>query len=179
VLATPLAERFDDPARWRRALAWLVRCGDAVDLAGVGPLVDYLRANLHAARLRGRTFASVMRDVDGWRAGLAPRSAMPAWPRTRGRDFVIPIWPSRRDERPTEWVISERWRHRVVQSYAVWSLRRRWRDTGATEPVATFTVARWTRTVIELRGFARARPHPRHVALVRAWAAHVGIHIAV
>ncbi|HLL24416.1 MAG TPA: hypothetical protein VK427_19930, partial [Kofleriaceae bacterium] len=75
VLTTRIAEDFSNAERWRAALAWLVRCGASVDLAQVGPLVDFLHDNIHEVDVRGRTFRSVMRLVTSWHGWLGAQRA--------------------------------------------------------------------------------------------------------
>jgi hypothetical protein len=196
VLATRLAERFYEPARWRVALAWLVRCGDTVDLAQVGPLVDFLHTNLHTVELKGRTFASAMRLVAAWHDELSrARVARLVWRPSRWRELVVPIPPRRPEDRCAEWAIVElldsrelalegrRMRH-CVAIYArncaggrlsIWSLRRRWCDDGATESLVTFSVWVGTGRIVEMRAHANARPTPWQVALVRSWAVREGV----
>jgi hypothetical protein len=47
VIATRLGRSFEHGAAWREAIAWLVRWSDDLDLAQVGPIIDYLQAMRH------------------------------------------------------------------------------------------------------------------------------------
>ena len=195
VLATRLAEHFDDADRWRDVLAWLARCGDSVVLAEVSPLVDYVQANLHAIDLRGRTFASTMRLVRDWHGWLAnARAPLVSWRRSRWSELVMA--ESDDEQRRVEWAIVElidsrelaaegrRMRH-CVSTYAarcaagqssIWSLRRRSLDDGTTRPVLTIEVRPETSTIVQLRSYANGVPTRRQLELVRQWAAREGLY---
>lgn len=194
ILATRLAEQFDDWERWRVALAWLVRCGDAVDLGQVSPLVDYLHANLRAIDLRGRSFASVMRLVDAWHARLAQvRSPFLRWRRAGWNGLTIEAASG--ELRRAEWTIVElldsralvdegrRLRH-CVSTYAqrcasgrssIWSLRHRWCDDDATRSLLTIEVRPDTKRIVQIRTYANGQPARWQLELVRAWAEREGL----
>lgn len=192
VLATHLAEDFRDPERWRTVLAWLVRCGDTVDLVELGPLVDFLRANLGALDLRGRTFASVVRRMREWHEALArERVHFLRWPRSRWNELVAPIEPTASEPRRAEWRLIElldsyqlaregrEMRHCVVTyarrcargSASIWSLQHRWCDAGTARSVITLEVSPWSRTIVQVRGPANSVPRGAPLELVRRWAA--------
>lgn len=190
---TALGERFTDGDLWRKALAWLVRCGDAVDRTQVDALVDYLTANLHTVSLRGRTFASVMRLVAGWHEQLAAeRRAMLSWPRSRWREMTLEASDGRRQ---LEWTIVEildtralidegrRMRH-CVATYArrcrldesrIFSLRYRACEDELVRSVITIEVYPRRREIVQLRGPANSRPTGDALSLVRRWAAREGL----
>lgn len=199
IIATPLAERFEYGEAWRKALAWLMRCGDDVDLLQVRPVVDYLAANLHAVELRGRTFASVMRLVRGWHDALATeRHAMFSWPRSRWRELTMRLPATTAQPRASEWTIVElldsralndegRQMRHCVGSYArrcrydrsrIYSLRHRWCDEDAAQSVVTIEVLPRTAMVVQLRGPRNSRPRPEHLSLVQQWAVREGLVIA-
>ena len=195
VSGTTLGERFSDGETWRKALAWLVRCGNTVDLGQVGPLVDYLCANLHAVSLRGRTFASVMRLVDEWHMLLATqRRAHFAWSPSRWRGLTVGVAECARD---AEWTIVElldtralaaegrRMRH-CVATYAhrcrtdqsrIFSLRHRWCDEDEARSVVTIEVRPRFATIVQLRGYANSRPRGDVMSLVHRWAAREGLYV--
>jgi hypothetical protein len=198
ILATRLADRFDDGARWRAAISWLVGCGDAVELAQVGPVVDYLAAHLHAISLRGRTFASVLRLVDQWHAQLRrTRRRVLVWPRSGPRE-LFEIEPARGDGPPVEWTIVElldsvallregRAMRHCVASYdracvtrttAIWSLRRRrLGGEGEDRPrsILTIEVRPATGTIVQVRGPANSPPAGWPLELVLRWALREGL----
>jgi hypothetical protein len=197
VLASRLAVQFGDPNRWHDALTWLVRYGDALDLGQLGPLVDYLQANLHTIELRGRSFASVMHLAREWHARLAsPSGPLVRWRRSRWNELVMPV-ERMGDWRRAQWTIVElldsrelaieghRMRH-CVASYttrcafgrsAIWSLRRRWCDDGTTRSSLTIEVRRDTSKIVQLRGYRNARPTLWQLELVRRWAAREGLSV--
>lgn len=196
VLTTRLAEDFSDPDHWRRALSWLVTCRDTVDLTQVRPLVDFLAANLRAVDLRGRTFASALRLVNGWHGWLGRTSQrFVGWPRSRWAGWVVPVEPSRAESRRSEWTIVElldnrelssegRAMRHCVASYAnacanrrsaIWSLRHRWCDEGISRSVLTIEVRTDVGCIVQVRGKANARPNGWPLELVRRWAAREGL----
>jgi hypothetical protein len=196
LLTTRLADRFTDGDRWRRALAWLVRCGDSVDLTQIRPLVDYLSANLHEIELRGRTFASVMRLVRAWHGWLGQQSAAYiAWRRSRWNELVMPVTPTPVQPRGAEWTIVElldshalaregRAMRHCVSTYvracvakasSIWSLRHRWQDEHVARSVLTIEVQPRTGTIVQLRGATNSRARGEPLAIVRSWAAREGL----
>ncbi len=192
VLTTHLAEDFRDSERWRAALAWLVHCGDSVDLAQVRPLVDFLGANLHAVDLRGRTFASAMRLVHDWHGWLGrSRLRLVTWPRSRWNEMTLAVEPTPREPRRAEWQILElldshqlahegRVMRHCVATYAracaagyssIWSVRHHWCDEPAARSVITIEVHTGTRMIVQVRGPANNIPSGSPLELVRRWAA--------
>lgn len=189
ILETELAHQFEDGERWRAALTWLVGCGDAVDLFQIGPVIDYLRAHLHAVSLRGRTFASVMRLVRAWHAQLRwQRGRLLVWPRSRWREMVAVVPQA-------EWTIVEltdsaalvregRAMRHCVATYArgcltgrssIWSLRHRRVDEEAARPILTIEIRPCSRAIVQLRGAANSRASGEPLELVRRWAAREGL----
>lgn len=190
ILATRLAEQFDDAERWRAALIWLVGCGDEVELTQVRPLVDYLQANLAIVDLRGRTFRSMMRRVRLWHGQLGQaRVRLVAWPRSRWQEMRVPVAPRPDEPRSAEWTITELtsshalWHegqalHHCVVGYAaycvrgwssIWSLRHRWNDGGALRSVLTIEVDA-SGCIVQVRGRANHRASGWPLELVRRWA---------
>jgi hypothetical protein len=191
VLATRLGESFDDPERWRLALAWLARCGATVDLAQVRPLVDYLAAN--DVRLRGRTFASVMRLVRDWHGWLGlDRVPRKTWPRSRWSALVVPM-PT--GPRHGEWTIRElldsrelahegRTMNHCVATYwydcaylgsSIWSLRQRRSDEYLGRSILTIEVKKASGMIVQIRGKANSAPREWALELVRTWASREGL----
>lgn len=200
VTATRLGEAFVDGDRWRAALGWLVRCGDDVDLAQVGPLVDYLRPNLGLVDLRGRTFSSVLRLVRDWQGHLGLRRVrFVRWEPSSEMGLVVPVAPTAKESRRGEWTLSElldshalahegrALRHCVstyvrdcVMKYStIWSLRHRWADEGVARSVLTIEVRRATRTIVQVRGWANRKPRGVPLELVHQWAAREGLRTSI
>lgn len=197
LLTTRIADDFSNAERWRKALAWLVRRGDEVDLTQVRPLVDFLSANLDEVDLRGRTFASVLRLVAAWHRRLGRETARVfAWPRSRWNGTVIPVRRTVDEPRTGEWTIVElldsrdlvqegRLMRHCVSSYArsclagqssIWSLRYRWCDETVPRSVLTIEVRPRTAMVVQVRGRANALPRGEPLELVRRWARREGLH---
>jgi len=196
ILATRLAEQFDDPERWRVALIWLVGCGDEVDFTQLPPLVDYLQANLAVVDLRGRTFRSVMRLVRDWHGWLGrTRTRRVSWPRSRWQGMRVPVAPRPDEPRRGEWTITEltssdelahegrSLRHCVV-GYAqrcagghssIWSLRHRWDDEGTGRPVLTIEISPGSGMIVQVRGRANHPASGQPLELVCRWAARAGL----
>lgn len=196
LLTTRIAEDFQHADRWRQALAWLVRCGDSVDLAQVRPLVDFLHANIDEVDLCGRTFASVMRLVADWHGRLASqRTRMVSWPRSRWSGLVVPVQPTGDEPRKGEWTIVElldsrelahegRTMRHCVSTYAhacmrrdasIWSLRHRWCNELVLRSVLTIEVRPVTGMIVQVRGKANAAPRGEPLDLVRRWATREGL----
>jgi hypothetical protein len=194
LLATPLAERFEQPERWRVVLAWLVSCGDSVQLAQIRPLHDYLQARLGQVELGGRSFSAVMREVAEWHGMLAAqRGRLRTWSPSRWNAMALVASERRR----AEWKIVElldsrelvyegRAMRHCVATYvhacasghsSIWSLRHRWLDEDASRSVLTVEVRPRTRTIVQLRGRANSRPSGFPLEVVRRWAAREGLRI--
>ncbi len=193
IMATPLAERFTEPERWRVALAWLVRCGDDIDLTQVRPMIDFLRAHIATFDVRGRTFSSVMRLVTAWHRQLGlDRAPDLRWPATGWNGITIEL--DAREREPwsrEEWSIVEltdsralanegRALRHCVSMYAsacksrrstIWSLRQRVGDDDVARPVLTIEVHPSTRTIVQVRAKANARPSGWPLEVVYRWAA--------
>jgi hypothetical protein len=60
---------------------------------------------------------------------------------------------------------------------SIWSLRHRWEDQDAAHPVLTIEVHPWSRSVVQVRGKANARPSGWPLELVRRWVAREGLRI--
>jgi hypothetical protein len=196
LLTTRIAEDFTNAERWRQALAWLVRCGDSVDLTRVRPLVDFLHANINDVELRGRTFASVLRLVTHWHGWLGSQTTRVfTWPRSRWNGMLVPVHPTSDEPRKGEWAIVElldsrelahegRVMRHCVSTYAhacagrfasIWSLRHRWCDETVWRSVLTIEVRTNTGMIVQLRGKANALPRGEPLDLVRRWASREGL----
>jgi len=194
ILTTRLGEHFDDPERWRLALAWLVRCGNTVDLVQVQPLVDYLEAN--DTKLRGRTFASVMRLVAEWHESLGQQQVrLITWPRTRWNALTLPIPPTPHEPRSSEWTIHELldtrelaaegramrhcvggyWHTCSTRYSAIWSVRRRWDGQRVARSVLTIQVKIASGVIVQIRGKANSWPNDEPLDIVRSWATREGL----
>jgi hypothetical protein len=182
ILGTRLARSFDEPERWRAVLRWLVGCGASVEPGEVRRLIELLHARPIA--LRGRSFASVMREVDRCAGALL-------WPRSRWREMIVPV-------DGCEWSVVEltdsaalaregRVMRHCVATYArdcargwsrIWSLRRRCADDAVARSVLTIEVDPCTRRIVQLRGRGNRDAGGWPLELVRRWAEREGLAIA-
>ena len=110
VIATRLGRSFEHGAAWRQAIAWLVRWSDDLDLAQVGPIIDYLQAVRHEPTrvrtpggpsfrgplqpdlsLTGRSLDSLWRDVTARLAMIGVPGDRPklSWSKSRWNDLVV------------------------------------------------------------------------------------------
>ena len=199
ICATRLGYEYAEPERWRVVLAWLVRCGDSIDLAQVRPILDYAQAHLAAIDLRGRTFASVMRLVEEWhRALAAQRAHVLAWQRSRWNGIAFQVHATRRAPRAGEWTIDElldsrtlelegRAMRHCVATYAhscatrwcsIWSLRFRWSDEQVARSVLTIEVRSHAAKIVQIRGAKNSLPRGEPLDLVRRWAIREGLALA-
>jgi hypothetical protein len=195
--ATRLARSFDDAAHWRRAIEWFVRVEDELDLAQCGPIVDYLHAMRGRELPRGRTVASMMREVTSWHAMLAASKAPSSrlsWPASRWAPLRLPIERARDDgddDRRVEWHLVElldsgqlagegRAMHHCVATYArrcfqggtaIWSLRQVAADGTSRTSFLTIEVETRTGTIVQLKGPSNSRASGRPLSVVRMWAA--------
>jgi hypothetical protein len=196
--ATRLVRGFDDATHWRRAIEWFVRVEDELDLAQVGPIVDYVHAMRGRELPRGRTVASMMREVGSWHAMLAATRApwwRLCWPRSRWAELRLPIERARddaaADERRAEWHLVEvldssqlsaegRAMHHCVATYArrcfqggtaIWSLRQVAKDGTTRGPFLTIEIETRTGTIVQVKGPSNTRASGRPLAVLRIWAA--------
>lgn len=110
VIATRLGRSFEHGAAWREAIAWLVRWSDDLDLAQVGPIIDYLQAMRHEPTrvrtpggptfrgplqpdlsLRGRSLDSLWRDVTARLEMIGKPGDRPklSWRKSRWNELVV------------------------------------------------------------------------------------------
>jgi hypothetical protein len=194
VLATRLGQSYDDTAGRRALITWLVRWRDELDLAQVGPIVDYLAVTRDPRPLHERTLSAMWRDVDAWRT-VARRPQPQPRPGSR-RPAVARTWsPSRwnglvvADAPGVSWQIVElldragladegRTMRHCVGSYAarcargdsaIWSLRRS--EGRAVTSILTIEVSPRTGAIVQLRAAYNRAAWGPPLDLVRAWAA--------
>ena len=210
IVTTRLGRHFDHGAFWRTAIAWFARREAELDLAQVGPIVDYL----HAVRnewqdlgdrkvpppqpdlsLIGRTFASLMRLVVGWHRVIREPRWKKVWTPSKWRPFVHEVqgeagqrvrWSLVELADSTELTHEGKAMRHCVSSYAarcslgecrIWSLRRRsvadgeLARIGDGKSVLTLDIDPRRELIVDVRGFANARPSGLPLELVRTWAA--------
>jgi hypothetical protein len=121
VLATRVGADLGNGAFWRTAWRFLIAHSSSLDLAQVGPIVDFLQAIRHERTtvetidgpllreppqptfsLRGRSLASVIRLMDEWHRGLGLRSDGYSWPGSRQRPLFVEE-PAAEPARSSRW----------------------------------------------------------------------------
>ena len=189
IVATPLGRGFEHGAYWRAVLIWMIHRG--VEPAEVAVLVDFFTAHAPAMSLRGRSLASVRREVDAHQLWmLRHRRARLRWAPSpwRGQTFdgVGTTWRVVELCDSTALALEGRAMHHCVETYArwcangassIWSLRRR-AATGVERPIVTFEIDRRRRAITQVSGRGNRTPGPSALALITQWAAREGLAIA-
>jgi len=195
VIATHLGRAFEHPDAWREAIAWLVGCGDELDVAQVAPIVEHLRAlGPERARpaLAGRALAAVWTDVQLSQTPRVSRRGVLTWSPSRWQGLVVDasIGPHRERWQVVELLDSDQLAHEgramrhCVGSYvrrcaggfaAIWSLRRVWIEDAPPCSSLTIEVDPKTGTIVQLKGRCNSRPSGRPLEIARDWAAREGL----
>lgn len=186
--ATPIAHRFEHGDYWRAALVWMI--GRGVEPDEVGALVDFLAAHAPTLSLRGRSLASVRRDVATRQTWLVRnRRARYRWgpSRYQGQTFEGPGATWRVVELCDSTALAlegcalrhcvggyDRWCAQGAKS--IWSLRRR-ATTGVERSIVTLEVDPEARAIVQLSGAGNRAPGPGAMALITQWAAREGLAI--
>jgi hypothetical protein len=216
VVATRLGREFGNEDFWLTVLRFFVR-HPAMDTAHVGPVVDFLHAQRFAMRevfvpgqgvvpqgpprpdyaVKGRTVASLLRQVAEWHQQLGQDTSTPArsWPRSRVGEFRY-VEGTEQQENLRCWTIRElltsrelsqegQAMHHCVACYAgacargrttIWSLQL---DTGrGPHRALTVEVDPAGRTVRQARGKCNRLPRQAERAVLEGWAAREGLSIA-
>jgi hypothetical protein len=216
VVATRLGREFGNEDFWLTVLRFFVR-HPGMDTAHVGPVVDFLHAQRFAMRevfvpgqgvvqqgpprpdyaVKGRTVASLLRQVEEWHRQLGLDTSTPArsWPRSRVGEFRY-VEGTEQRESSRCWTIRElltsrellqegqAMRH-CVACYArdcaqgrttIWSLQV---DTGrGLHRALTVEVDPAGRTIRQARGKGNRLPRQAERAVPKTWAAREGLRIA-
>jgi hypothetical protein len=203
ITATQLGHRFDRPELWRGAIAWLIACGDEVDVSWVKPVIDHIQRATAPVRLAGRCFEDVRREADAYRAPRPPVLVAPRGWRDPRRSPVVQTWPRSPWNPATLTGAGGQWRvieltdstqlalegralNHCVRLYdrrcvsgrsRIWSLRRISAE-GNDASVLTIEIDPKTATIVQLRGRYNARAAGEPLALVRTWVGRERLRIA-
>jgi hypothetical protein len=212
VLATRLGKELAMEACWEDLLTFLV-ANPSMELEHVGPVVDYLHwkfselAGGHGAEsaysLKGRTPASLLREVREWHRGLRWRGSVlrepeSVWERSPVAGFEwTEAQPVGEDEAARTWTIREllssadlflegRAMRHCVFSYtdrcrsrkcSIWSLKVKQRDREIR--IATIELELATRIIRQVRGPRNRLPRAAELEMVQRWAADQRLRILV
>lgn len=216
VVATRLGREFANEEFWLTVLRFFV-LHPAMDVAQVGPVVDFLHAQRFAVRevfvpgqgvvqqgpprpdyaMKGRTVASLLRQVEEWHRLLGKDSGTPArsWSRSRAGEFQY-VEGTEQQENLRCWTIRElltsgeliregqAMRHCVAcyvpdcvqRRTTIWSLQV---DTGrGPHRALTVEVDPASKTIRQARGKANRLPRQCERSVLENWAAREGLRIA-
>jgi hypothetical protein len=216
VAATRLGREFGGEEFWLTVLRFFVR-HPRMDTAHVGPVVDFLQAQRFEPRevflpgpgltrqgpprpdysLKGRTVASLLRQVGDWhrQVGRDDRPPALAWARSGIKEFRhvegteqqenLRLWAVRELLTSRDLLLEGQALRHCVAEYArdcsrrrttIWSLRV---DAGR-GPVRALTVEvdPAGRAILQARGRANRLPRPAERAVLERWAAREGLRIA-
>jgi hypothetical protein len=216
VAATRLGREFGHEDFWLTVMQFFVN-HPRMDVAHVGPVVDFLHHQRFQTRevfvpgqgnvrqgppqpdysMKGRTVASLLRQVSEWHRQLGRDDRTPAlsWPRSFIGEYRqvegteqqenLRCWTLRELVTSRELFLEGQALHHCVATYArdcagrqttVWSLRV---DTGGgPRRVLTVEVDAGRRLIRQARGKANRPPRPAERAVLASWAAREGLRIA-
>ena len=126
VLATRLSADLTNSEFWRAVWTFLIANSDAIPLAQVGPIIDFIHSVRHERvavetaegiimqeppqphfSLKGRTPRSVLRLMDEWHRGLGLVTGGLSWDRSRLRPMVLEVPPREPSAPPLLWEFTE------------------------------------------------------------------------
>ena len=203
---TRLGHDFTCDSFWRTVFLFFINT-PRLDLAHVGPIVDYIEERKYTRRtvevadgitvalepdaadfsIKGRTVASLLRDIAAWRKHAAVPIGRESlrWPR-------CPIGEYRADDGSAreirqllsalELAVEGRAMHNCVGEYAssclkgattIWSLGVE--DGGGRKPSVTIEVKPASRTIVQALRPCNEPPDDADKALIRAWADREGL----
>jgi hypothetical protein len=216
VIGTRLGKVLENEEFWESVLHFFVN-HPALDLAQVGPIVDFLQHQRFEWRegvsqdgafgkqppprpdysMKGRTVASVLRQVEEWHRELGRETYQPSivWPRAPFNDFRL-VQGEETQGNVRVWTITEiltsrelflegqAMRHCVV-SYKEDCIRRQasiWSMQVETQRgrlrALTIEVDIPSRTICQVRGKCNRQPGANELAIVERWAAVEGLRVA-
>lgn len=215
VVGTRLGSSFEQDDFWTTVLTFFV-ANPMLDLAHIGPIIDYLHHQkfthqdvIVAAGLverkpppqpdltmKGRTPASLLRQVEGWHQTLAKvKQPQAEWPPSGISHFEliegserggsIRIW-SIRELLSTKALVAEgRGMKHCVGSYArscahgvcsIWTLEAETFE--GRSKLLTIEVQNATKLICQARGKCNALPAEKHRGILRRWAEQAGLQLA-
>jgi hypothetical protein len=216
VVATRLGTVLENEDFWESVL-WFFVNHPRLDLAQVGPVVDFLQSQKFTGRdgispegvfgpqppprpdysVKGRTVASILRQVESWHQELAceGQHACVSWRRAPFRGFLL-VEGDEAQGNMQAWTITELLTSRAlflegqamqhcVASYtgrcvrretSIWSLQRE--TNRGRYRRATVEVDLRTRTIRQARRKCNQRVSAEELALIERWAAEQGLKVA-
>jgi hypothetical protein len=215
ILGTWLGMSFDRDDFWVTVLQFFI-ANPMLDLVHVGPMIDYIHRQRFDWQdvfvapgvierrgpaqpnftMKGRTPASLLRQVEAWHRSLAKvRQPKAQWPPSGIRPFEF-LEGSERSGNLKVWTITEllstkalvsegrRIRH-CVATYAhscaagacsIWTLEVETFEGRST--ILTVEVQNATRLICQARGKCNALPGDKHRGILRRWAEQAGLRLA-
>jgi hypothetical protein len=192
--ASRLGHDFGHDDFWRSVLRFFVN-HPRLDPAHVGPIVDYLHDRPDLS-MKGRTPASILRDVAAWRERLDREARQPSF-RWAGsgigglhlvegttRRGGIRIWTLGELTSSAELLREGHAMHHCVATFArscsrgettIWSLRVE--DSWGLHRVLTIQVNPKSRSIVQARRRRNAQPNPKDRAMMKLWARQEGLTI--
>jgi hypothetical protein len=215
IIGTRLGTSFEHDEFWTAVLRFFI-ANPMLDMAHIGPIVDYIHQQRFVSQevfvapsvierkgppqpdfsMKGRTPASLLRQVESWHRTLTRVQQPPAeWLPSGIRSFEF-IEGSERGGNLKIWTISEllsskalvaegRTMKHCVASYArscahgdssIWSLEVETFE--GQEKVLTIEVRPATKLICQVRGKSNALPAEKHRGILRRWAEQAGLQMA-
>lgn len=215
ILGTRLGANFEQDAFWTTVLLFLIT-NPMFDLAQVGPVIDYLHHQKFVSQevflapgvverreppqphftIKGRTPASLLRQVRSWHGELAQvRHPQAQWPRSEIDGFewierldkneTLRIWTIRELTSTHELVAEGQALKHCVATYAqsclqgscsIWTLEVETEQRRS--KVLTIEVQRASKAICQVRGRCNALPGEKHLGILRRWAEQSGLRLA-
>jgi hypothetical protein len=214
VVGTRLGTHFDNDEFWTTVLRFFV-ANPILDPAQVGPIVDYIHSQrfepeerpgalaaptvapaLPLFSMKGRTAASLLRQVETWHRQLARSAQYPVEWRACGIPSFAFVEGSEHSQSNKRWTIREilsskalteegRAMRHCVASYArscakgacsIWSLQVKDRD--GTRRVLTVEVRLPGRLICQARGRFNARASEKELQVLQRWASQADLQTA-
>jgi PcfJ-like protein len=215
VVGTRLGTSFDHDRFWASVVRFLI-ANPMLDLAHVGPIIDYIHHQKFTPQevivapgvverksspqpdftMKGRTPASLLRQVEAWHRTLAkvqqpkaewPTSGIESFEFVEGteRGGTLKIWTITELLSTKSLVAEGRVMKHCVGSYArscahgvcsIWSLEVESID--GRSKVLTIEVQSATKLICQARGKCNALPAEKHRGILRRWAEQAGLQVA-
>lgn len=216
ILGSRIGDTFDNNEFWETVIRWLVQ-NAMLDPTLIGPLIDYVhrrrfdplesddggepdstKTACSQFSMKGRTAASLIRQMREWHAGLRKQPEKPQleWPESGVAEFD---WTegSLASKDLRRWTIIEllsrkalhlegRMMRHCVASYdgscafggtSIWSLGVE-RNFGRRKRVMTIEVANTTKKVCQIRGKANRLPSRKELSVIQRWASQANLTVA-
>jgi hypothetical protein len=215
IMGTRLASNFEHDDFWITVLRFLIE-NPMLDTANIGPIIDYIQHQKFSSQdifvaprvveqrpppqpnftLKGRTPASLLRQVESWHHTLAKtRQPQAEW----GRAGILPfefIEGSEQSRNVRIWTITEllstkalvaegRLMKHCVATYSrscahgassIWSMEVE--SSEGRRKILTLEVNKGAKLICQARGKCNARPSEKHIQILRRWAEQAGLRLA-